>query len=371
MWLGRAYKAGSRVTNDKLAKTLTRVANEGPKALYEGAIAAELSKTAGSAGGALSPRDLLAYAPKWRAPLRKTWAGYEVVTMPPPSAGGMMLVQTLGLYSRGELRQAGFNTPAYQHLLAEAFRSSFADRVRFVGDPDYQNVPLARLVSDTWLGERRKLIAPNRTKKITEFAIEEHGTHHLTAADADGNAVALTTTVNRAFGSKLMAPQSGIVLNDELDDFTSNSMMNAFGMTQSPNRARPNARPVSSMTPTLVLKDNEVVLTAGGSGGLTIATNTSQAVLARLAFDMDPKAILDAPRFQLGLDDTTMLVPKNTAKSHIENLQQRGEVVGEVRFTSTAVQLISAAGGRKSAASDPRKFGVAMVGDGGQQGAPR
>ncbi len=370
LWLGRPFPAGSRAKNPRLAKTLTRIAAEGPKALYEGAIAAELSKTATSAGGALTTADLLAYKPKWRAPLRKKWAGYEIVTMPPPSAGGLMLLQTLALYSKGELQQLGFNTPAYQHMLAESFRAAFADRMLFVGDPDHEQVPLATLLDERRLRKRRELIVPNETRTIPEFAMEEHGTHHLTTVDGEGNAVALTTTVNRAFGAKLMAPSSGILLNDELDDFTSNGLMKHFGMQQSPNRARAHARPVSSMTPTLVLKDGEVILTAGGSGGLTIATNTTQAVLAHLAFDLPPKQILDAPRFQLPVQDATILVPKNAGKAHVESLKQRGEVVGDVRFTSTAVQLITARGGDRAAASDPRKFGLAEVGDAPKTAVP-
>jgi gamma-glutamyltranspeptidase/glutathione hydrolase len=281
-----------------------------------------------------------------------------------------MLLQTLGLYSKGELQQLGFNTPAYQHMLAESFRAAFADRMRFVGDPDHEHVPLETLLDDKRLRQRRQLITSNRTRTIPQFAMEEHGTHHLTAVDGDGNAVALTTTVNRAFGAKLMAPQSGIILNDELDDFTSNSLMKHFGMQQSPNRARANARPVSSMTPTLVLRDGQVILTAGGSGGLTIATNTTQAVLAHLAFDMSPQQILDAPRFQLPVEDATILVPKNSRKAHVESLKQRGEVVGDVRFTSTAVQLIAPRTGGTMAASDPRKFGLAEVGDAPRKTTP-
>ncbi len=361
LWLSAPLKAGSRVTDAKLGATLARIASEGPKALYEGTIAAELVNTTRAAGGALSLEDLAGYAPKERQPLVVEWEGHQVFTMPPPSAGGLMLAQTLGMFGKAELEKLGHNSAAYQHVLAEAFRGAFADRMLFVGDPDHEAVPLAELLDAERLKQRRAMISLGRTHAIPRFAMEEHGTHHLVTADAEGNMVSLTTTVNRAFGAKLAAPQSGIVLNDELDDFTLDKYTKLFGLEQGPNRPRPGARPVSSMTPTIVVKDGQAVLAAGGSGGLAIATNVSQVVTSMLTFGLKPKEVLDAPRFQMPPMGPTILVPQDAPANHVEDLERRGEIVGRVRFTTTAVQLITAEGDRKWAAADPRKFGHAVV----------
>lgn len=361
LWLGRSLSQGSSVKNPRLASTLERVANEGPKVLYEGAIAAEIVNTVRAHGGALSLDDLAGYRVRERKPLQTTWGAYEVYTMPPPSAGGMMLVQTLALYEKAELQQLGYNTPAYQHALAEAFRGGFADRMRFVGDPDLEPVPLDRLVSATRMQQRRSNISLLRTHAIPRFGMEEHGTHHLVTADANGNVVSLTTTVNRTFGAKLATPRTGIVLNDELDDFTLQKHAALFGLERSPNRPRPGARPVSSMTPTLVLQNGRVVLAAGGSGGLNIAPNVTQSVVSSLTFDLHPEQVLEAPRFQMPMMNATILVPKGTPQAHIADLERRGEIVGEVRFEGTAVQMLRVDGENKRAAADPRKFGLARV----------
>ncbi len=361
LWLSSSLKAGAKVKNPKLGVTLRRIAEEGPKALYEGSIAAELVNTTRARGGALALEDLTKYRPKERTPLKVQWEGYEVFTMPPPSAGGLMLAQTLSLFSKTELAQLGHNTAAYQHALAEAFRGAFADRMLFVGDPELEAVPLDRLLSREHISKRRAMISLGRTHAIPRFAMEEHGTHHLVTADAGGNMVSLTTTVNRGFGAKLAAPQSGIVLNDELDDFTLDEHSKLFGLAESPNRPRPGARPASSMTPTIVVKDGHAVLGAGGSGGLTIATNVSQIVPSMLTFGLKPKQVLDEPRFQMPPSGPTILVPRSTPGAHVRDLERRGEIVGQVRFTSTAVQIISTEGDYKWAAADPRKFGHAVV----------
>jgi gamma-glutamyltranspeptidase/glutathione hydrolase len=281
--------------------------------------------------------------------------------MPPPSAGGLLLVQTLSLFSKDELHSLGFNTPAYQHALAEAFRAALADRMRYVGDPDFEPVALDDLVAAKRMKRRRERISLDRTHALPRFGLEEHGTHHLVTGDADGNVVSLTTTVNRAFGAKLTAPQSGVVLNDELDDFTLQTDVVPFGMTQSPNRPGPGKRPTSSMTPTIVVKDGTAVLAAGGSGGMTIGPNVAQAVIARLAFDLPLQDILDAPRFQIPPSGSTILLQEGARAEDIKDLERRGEIVGTVRFNGSAVQLLGSKGAIKTAAADPRKFGSASV----------
>lgn len=358
---GSPLKPGARVKNPKLAATLKRIAHEGPKAFYEGSIAADLVNAVRRHGGALSMDDLANYQVVQREPLTVQWEGYTVHTMPLPSAGGLMLAQTLGLFSKAELRRLGFNTPAYQHALGEAFRAAIADRLRYLGDPGFQAVDLPALLQAPRLRQRRDRLSMFRTRSLGALVQPEQGTHHLITADAAGNVVSLTTTVNKAFGAKILAPNSGVVLNDELDDFTLRKWVEPLGMEQSPNRPRPGARPVSSMTPTLVVKEGRVVLAAGGSGGFNIATNVAQMVVARLTFDRPISELLREPRIQIPLGGATLRVPAETPPEHVADLRLRGEVVEPVRFTSTAVQLLTDVGSGWAAAADPRKFGLALT----------
>ncbi len=365
LWLSGSGlpRRGARVQLPKLAQTLARIAAEGPKAFYEGPIAADIVNSARAYGSSMTLQELAAYRPQERTPLSVKWGDYQVHTMPPPSAGGLMLVQALKLYTPEEIQKLGYNTPAFQHALAESFRASIADRMRYVGDPAFEKFDLGALLADERMKKRRASIAMNRTHALPRFGLEEHGTHHLNTADAEGNVVALTTTINRSFGAKIRAPKSGVVLNDELDDFTSLDQIEKFGMQRSPNRPRPGARPVSSMTPTIVLKDGKAVLAAGGSGGMTIATNTSQIVISRLAFGIEPFRLLKKLRFQIPTDGQSHIsLSKKAKQTDIVDLERRGEIVSPIRWDFSAVQLIAIdEQGRKDPASDPRKHGFAIV----------
>jgi gamma-glutamyltranspeptidase / glutathione hydrolase len=356
---GSPLRAGRRLVNPALARTLERVADEGPGAIYQGPIAREMVTTAQSRGGALAESDLDRYRVVERAPLCARWEGHDVCTAPPPSAGGLMLFEVLGEFTRDELRAFDPAGGAYQHLIAEAMRGAVADRMRFVGDPDHVSVGLPALLRPSRLAARRAQIDPRKSRTPVDFALPGGGTHHLVTADAGGNVVSLTTTVNHAFGAELMAVPSGIVLNDELDDFTSARDAMAFGAGKGPNRPQPGARPVSSMTPTLVLEQGRVVLALGGSGGATIATNVTQTVLRRLVFGMSPGEAVRAPRFYLGSGGATIWLERGTPRALWRDLEGRGESVALVPFTESAVQLIARDGPNWRAAADPRKLGTA------------
>lgn len=357
---GTAAPAGTRIVNPRLARTLARLAAEGPSALYGGAIAAELIELTRQHGGALQSSDLEGYRTVERTPLHTRWEGYDVYTMPLPSAGGLMVSQLLRLFSADELRRLGHGTPAYQHLIAEGMRGAIADRMRHLGDPAFVDVDVEELLDARRLAERRRKIALDRTHALPRFGLEEHGTHHLVTSDRIGNVVALTTTVNRGFGAKLMGETSGVVLNDELNDFTSLDDVEPFGMTASPNRARPGARPVSSMTPTIVVQRGQPVLALGGSGGPTIATNVTQLTLAALVFGHTPAQAVAAPRIYIPTRGKTLLVEEGTSAEHIADLEWRGEIVGTMPFKTTAVQMLRFDRGT-AAAADPRKHGAAKV----------
>jgi gamma-glutamyltranspeptidase/glutathione hydrolase len=358
---GKPAAVGQLVKNPKLGKTLERIAAEGPKAIYEGPIADDIVETVRAAGGSLSRTDLARYKPVERQPLRIKWEEHDVYSMPPPSAGGLMLAETLGMFSSAELRKLGLNSASHQHLLAEAMRGAIADRMRYVGDPDHVPVDVTKLFSPSRLAARKRRIAPDRTHAIPRFGLEEHGTHHLVTADAAGNVVSLTTTVNNAFGVKLTAKESGIVLNDQLDDFTAQRSIEGFGMKASPNAARPGARPVSSMTPTIVVRAGQPLLAIGGSGGMTIATNVTELTLSRLVFGTAPAELVKAPRFYVPTQGAYIQLEKGAPEALVRDLEARGEIVGTAPFTTSAVQLIALEKGRKLPAADPRKHGSARA----------
>lgn len=358
---GHALITGARVKNPRLAATLGRVAAEGPSAIYQGAIAAELEASAASAGGALTARDIADYRVKEREPLHVSWEGYDVYTMGLPSGGGLMLAETLGVVGAEELRQLGFGTGAYAHLVSEALRGALSDRMRFASDPDVQPVDVPQLISAKRLAARKKAFSPNITHTLPAFTALEHGTHHMVFADREGNVVSLTTTVNHPFGAMLAGKTSGIVLNDELDDFTQASAVKALGIRESPNRPRPLARPVSSMTPTIVVKDGKPVLALGGSGGMTIAPGVTQVLLARLVFDTPPDKALAAPRYMLPTDGPSVSVDPSVSQAIRDDLVKRGETVSEQKWMGYAVQMIAFEGTKKIPAADARKHGSALA----------
>lgn len=358
---GRPAPVGSRLTNPALAQTLAEIAAKGPPGFYEGRVAEDIVTTVQSYGGKLTLADLKAYKVRERTPLRVEYEGRTVYTMPPPSAGGLMMAQALKMFPADYLRRLGHGKPAYEHTLAEALRGSIADRMRYLGDPDFEKVDLEALLNEERLEKRRAKIALDRTHSLPRFGLEEHGTHALVIADREGNVVSLTTTVNRLFGAKIMAVSSGVVLNDELDDFGTVAQVEPFGMKETPNRLRPGARPVSSMTPTIVLEDGEPVLALGGSGGMAIATNAIQTLLAALVFDHAPTRAVSEPRFSIPTDGAHIRVDVGTRTEHIADLERRGEVVTTMTSNGSAIQMLRLDGEKAEAAADPRKGGRAYV----------
>jgi len=359
---GKAAKAGALLKNPALGRTLRRLANEGKTPYYEGDIGRELVATANEKGGALTAADLAHYQPVRRTALHVTWEDYDVYTMPPPSAGGLLVAETLGTFSKTELARYTPGSGVYQHLLAESMRGALSDRLRFVGDPDFQKFDVAALIEPARLARRKaQLISSERTHTLPRFDDDEHGTHHLLVIDQAGNVASLTTTVNNAFGAKITAPTSGIVLNDELDDFTRQKDVVPFGLSESPNRPRPGARPVSSMTPTVVVKDGKVVFALGGSGGQLIATNVAQLLMTHLVFGLSPSELVALPRFQVPTSGPTLRLEAGAPRALIDDLTWRGEVVAEMPENPSAVQVIAVTEAGVSAAADPRKHGSALA----------
>jgi len=352
------------IKNPALAATLKRIAAEGKAAFYEGAIAADVIETATAAGSRMTAKELADYRVIDREPLRTTWEGYEVVTMPPPSAGGVMMLEALHMNKKADLTALAYDSGAYYHLLAEVFRGAVADRIRAIGDPAFVKTDVDALVSPARMAARRARISLTETIPAEKFPLKEEGTSHLVVVDGEGNVVTITSTVNNMFGSRLVT-KGGFVLNDELDDFTREKVEKRFGIKgQGPNSPRPGARPVSSMTPTIVFEKGAPVFALGGSGGMRIATGTTQVLLARLAFGRSPAEAVSDPR----IDTPPMgglLLDASAPPEVVADLQKRGEVVDTSRGNYSAVQAIAI--GEKDgvrvieAASDPRKGGVALV----------
>lgn len=368
---GKPAPFASRVRRPELAQTLARFGREGKKPFYEGDIAQKIVDAARAAGGTLAREDLAGYQVKERSPLSRTIDGRTIYTMPAPSAGGLMLLETLSMFGASKssaLAAMGFGSSAYLHSVAEALRGAIADRSRFAGDPDLDpNVDksYAAALEPAQIAARKARIDPNKTHAPVEFKTKEQGTSHLVVTDAAGNVVTLTTTVNGPFGASIVAGDTGMLLNNELDDFTSADDAKTFGLADGgPNRPRPRARPVSSMTPTLVFENGLPIMAIGGSGGPRIATGVTQATLARLLFDLDPNACVSHPRVHTS--GTTLFLDPEIAADVRDGLAKRGETIKDEPFLGSAIQMIawsrpSSGPVKILAASDPRKAGFAAA----------
>jgi len=304
-------RPGEVVRRPALAGTLERLRQGGADAFYRGPIADEIVKATRAAGGVLTPDDLLAYKVVERAPLAATYRGRRVYTMPPPSSGGIVVAEALGILEsklKDPPRGPGRFGSAYLHVLAEALKHGFADRARHLGDPDFVQIPLAKLTDPAYHRELaariddQHVLAPERygfaTAPTPGRTLRDAGTTHLSVIDAEGNAVALTTTVNLGYGAHLIAGKTGIVLNDQMDDFSlAAGVPNAFGLIGTDkNLIAPNKRPLSSMSPTIVLEGDRVRLVAGGAGGPTIISATLQLVLDVIDGGLDAEQASASPR---------------------------------------------------------------------------
>ncbi len=360
---------GARVPRPALARTLRTLHDHGPRTLYEGAIAEAIVAAARANGGTIALEDLKAYAPKWREPLHLSLPGghRELFTMPPPSAGGLMLAEVLTadaiLRDQGGkgLAADALGSGAYLHRLAELMRGALDDRLRFVGDPDFVPVDTAALLGLPRLAARLALYDPSATRAPAALRVDEHGTSHLSVIDAEGNAVALTTTVNDGFGAMLLAGDTGILLNDQLADFGKTT--EPYDATRvAPNVPRPGARPTSSMTPTVVVEDGAPIAIVGGSGGMSIASSVTEVTLARLDFGLSPADAIAAPRVHVF--GRELLCEDGVPANVREDLQRRGESLVPSQIPN-AVQLVTVERTERAArilvASDPRKGGVALA----------
>jgi gamma-glutamyltranspeptidase/glutathione hydrolase len=312
---GNLYQPGERFANPDLAKTLTRIAAD-PGDFYHGAIAREMADYLQKNGGLITREDLAAYEAKDRKPLTGGYRGYEILTAPPPSSGGIVLLESLNILSGYDLAKMGDRTPEQVHYLVEAYRRAYMDRGDYLGDPDFTAMPLKQMNDPAYAAAWRKTIDPVKpspsatlvrpegfmpTPPVSSGSHEKRETTHFSVVDADGNAVACTTTLNGFFGSGVTVPGLGFPLNNEMDDFASKTgVPNMFGLIQGPaNAIGPGKRPLSSMTPTMVLKDGKLVLVLGSPGGSTIITTVANDIVSILDNGLNVQQAADAPRFHM------------------------------------------------------------------------
>jgi gamma-glutamyltranspeptidase/glutathione hydrolase len=369
---GRTLAAGDVWARPDLARTLEAIAKGGPRAFYEGAIADDVIATAKAAGGVMTQGDLRGYQVADREPLWGTWRGMKLATMPLPSSGGIALLETLGLIDASgiDLAKLGVGSSAALHIIAEAMRHAFADRARFLGASDAAAAIAAKLLDPARLARIAKRIDPDHVQPHDSYGDpdlaaaapppKDGGTSHLCVIDRDGNAVALTTTVNGYFGAGLIT-DGGVVLNDEIDDFQiARGEPNQFGLVQSDlNLVGGGKRPLSSMSPTLVFdSDGRVIACAGSAGGPGIISTTIQILLDMFVWNLDPAAALAQPRIHDQWIPDELGVDAELSADVVDGLRKRGHTIA-VKPWSTAAQAIRVLpDGTRQAASDPRHAGA-------------
>jgi gamma-glutamyltranspeptidase/glutathione hydrolase len=356
---------GDLVRNPEQARALKLIAEHGRDGFYRGAIARAIADAMATHGGTITATDLSAYRPQVVEPLRGRFRGLEVLSMPPPSSGGITMLQILGILERRiDDIALDHNRPSYVHLLAEAMKHAFADRAAWLADPDFVEVPVRRLLSETYLDQQAASIDLQHTRAPRHYGspravLEDGGTSHLSVIDARGGAVACTETINLVYGSLVVVPGFGFALNDQMDDFTTRpGQPNAFGLRQSEeNLPAPGKRPLSSMSPTILLAEGRPVVVAGASGGPLIITGTLQCILDCVLFDMTPAQAVAAPRFHhQWLPDVLQFEAQWTDEQTIAALGGLGHRTGRREDVGT-VQIIRAGPDGIRAASDPRKGG--------------
>lgn len=361
---GEIADRGVVFRNPDAARTLRRWAATAGEDLHTGKGAAAIARTVHDRGGVLTADDLASITPKSRQPVVATFGEHTLVTFPPPSSGGIALAQMLAVLDGHDLEALGHNSADYLHLLTEAMKHAFADRAHHLGDPDFVEVPVEHLLSEERIQEMRQAIWPGRTFPTEHYGEriappKDAGTQHISVIDADGGAVALTTTINTSFGSGVVGDGLGIPLNNEMDDFSSApGVPNAYGLVGTEaNAIAPGKRPLSSMTPTVVLDgDGRVVMAVGASGGSTIISSTLQVYLNIAVFGMDPQAAVSAPRIHHQWLPEKLFVEPEVPVDVRRALEARGHEL-DVRPAFSAVQAVVRDGEQVQGGSDPRKGG--------------
>lgn len=350
---------GEKIYQPQLAESLKALAEKGPEVFYRGWIAQAIADKLKKEGGVLTFEDLSSYKPVWREPLIGSYRKRLIVTMPPPSSGGIALLQMLAVLEAYPLAQIPHNSATYIHLIAETMKHAFADRARYLGDPDFVQIPVQKLVSKEHASSIRKRISAARTFPAKSYglaAFERGGTTHLGVLDDNRNAASCSLTINTQFGSKVVAPGTGVILNNEMDDFSIHpGIPNVYGLVGSEaNSLQPRKRPLSSMTPTILLRGDQPLLIVGGSGGPRIISATLQTVINVLDFGMPVQAAVEAPRVHHQWMPDELWIESRIPPGTIRSLELLGHKVVE-KETLGVVQAIAVKGRQVTGMADPRK----------------
>ena len=359
---GVALEAGDVLRQPDLARSLERIAAQGPAGFYEGETAALLEKEMQAHGGIITREDLKNYRAVRRVPVRGTYRGCEIISMPPPSSGGVALIEMLNLLEGYDLRGGGRDSATNTHRIVEAMRRAFADRAQFLGDPDFNaDLPLARLTSKEHAVALRKTISPGRASvsSPTQFTWphESPETTHLSVVDSNRNAVALTYTLEQSYGSGIVVPGAGFLLNNEMGDFnTAPGLTTTNGLIgTAPNLAAPGKRMLSSMTPTIVTRDGRLLLVTGSPGGRTIINTVLLTILNVVDFQMGAQAAVDAPRFHhQWLPDRIQFERAAFAPDVRTALQKRGHTLSESGSQGAAEIIVVNGAGKLESGVDQR-----------------
>ncbi|MDX2240489.1 MAG: gamma-glutamyltransferase [Leptolyngbyaceae cyanobacterium bins.302] len=371
---GNPLAVGDRLIQTDLAQTLKAIA-QNPSSFYTGKVGQAIAQDMATQGGLITLKDLQQYRPIWRDPVCGAFRVYRVCSMPPPSSGGVHLLQMLNMMGETDLKTPGWHHPDTLHLLIETMRIAYRDRAEYLGDPDFVNVPVAALISSAYAQLRRQEIDPQAARPSTEVKLiapatlkrfnrvkESIETSHLSVVDQAGNAVSLTFTVNLGFGAGVVTPGTGIVLNNEMDDFaTAPGVPNAFGLVgRDANAIAPHKTPLSSMTPTIVTENNQLRLVIGAPGGSTIITTVLQVILNVLVYEMSIEKAIAAPRFHhQWLPDTTMIEANGFDILTLAELRRRGHTFRERPGWGNAMGITQSKSGLLQGAADPRGEGTA------------
>ena len=345
---GQPYQAGEILRQPDLARSLERIADQGPKGFYEGETARLIEKEMKANGGLITRDDLKKYAARERPPVKGTYRGYEVIGMAPPGSGGMGIIQMLNVLEGFDLKANGYGAAQNIHLVAESMRRAFADRAQHLGDPDFNgSIPLQRLISKDYAAELRKTINPNKASISTPTAftwpLESHETTHFSVVDGRRNAVALTYTLEYGYGSRIVVPGAGFLLNNELGDFNSAPEMTdeSGNIGTAPNLALPYKRPLSSMSPTILARDGQLFMVTGSPGGRTIINTVLMTILNVVDFGMNAQEAVDAGRIHhQWLPDRLSVERYGVSADTIAKLKAMGHTIAETGSQGVAEVIV-------------------------------
>ncbi|EIM6243363.1 gamma-glutamyltransferase [Escherichia coli] len=356
------WKEGDTLVQANLAKSLEMIAENGPDEFYKGTIAEQIAQEMQKNGGLITKEDLAAYKAVERTPISGDYRGYQVYSMPPPSSGGIHIVQILNILENFDMKKYGFGSADAMQIMAEAEKYAYADRSEYLGDPDFVKVPWQALTNKAYAKSIADQIDINKAKPSSEIRpgklapYESNQTTHYSVVDKDGNAVAVTYTLNTTFGTGIVAGESGILLNNQMDDFSAKpGVPNVYGLVGGDaNAVGPNKRPLSSMSPTIVVKDGKTWLVTGSPGGSRIITTVLQMVVNSIDYGMNVAEATNAPRFHHQWLPDELRVEKGFSPDTLKLLEAKGQKVALKEAMGSTQSIMVGPDGELYGASDPR-----------------